>query len=106
MTKIRCAFAAALVAAFAGTPALAAQSDCLSKYDEFWQRMQRYGNAKPATEDVVATQRMALRAFDACQAGDEADFANFWENMRRYGHDRQDALRFWADLQRNGPVSR
>lgn len=100
---IKSALAAAAIAAFLATPASAERADCDANYREFWDRMQRHGSVKPSTEDLVATQRMGLRAYDACQAGDEkSDFANFWENMRRYGNAQDDSKRFWAELQRNG----
>jgi hypothetical protein len=102
MPKIRSAVAAVLVVAFAASPALADRADCSAKYREFWDLMQRYGSAKPSTDDLVATQRMGLRAYDACQAGDESNFSNFWENMRKYGSAQDDAKRFWAEMQRNG----
>jgi hypothetical protein len=102
MPMIRSALAAALLAAFAASPALAERIDCSAKYREFWDLMQRYGNAKPSTDDLVAAQRQGLRAYDACHAGDEANFSNFWENMRKYGNSQDDAQRFWAEMQRNG----
>ncbi len=102
MQLIRSALAAAAIAAFAASPAFAERADCAANYREFWDLMQRYGNAKPATDDLVATQRQGLRAYDACQAGDEANFANFWENMRKYGNAQDDARRFWAEMQSNG----
>ena len=99
---IRSVLALAFVAGFIASPALADKSDCSTKYNEFWEKTQRYSNAKPSTDDLVATQRMALRAYDACQAGDESNFANFWENMRKYGNAQDDARRFWTEMQRNG----
>ncbi len=99
---IRSALAAAVIAAFAASPASAARTDCDANYREFWELMQRYGNAKPSTDDLVATQRTGLRAYDACQAGDESNFANFWEDMRKYGHAQDDPQRFWAEMQRWG----
>lgn len=102
MPMIRSALAAALLAVFAASPALADRAGCADKYREFWDLMQRYGDAKPSTDDLVATQRQGLRAYDACQSGDEADFANFWENMRKYGDAQGDDRRFWAEMQRWG----
>jgi hypothetical protein len=102
MPMIRSALAAAVVAAFTASPALAERADCSAKYREFWDLMQRYGSAKPPTEDLAETQRQGLRAYDACQAGDEASFSNFWENMRKYGSAQDDGRRFWAEMQRNG----
>src|SRR5262245_50166482 len=75
MPMIRSVLAAAFVAGFAASPALADRSDCATKYNEFWEKMQRYAEAKPSTDDLVATQRLGLRAYDACQAGDESDFS-------------------------------
>lgn len=102
MQMIKAALAAAAIAASAASPVFAERVDCTANYREFWDAMQRYGNAKPSTEDLVATQRMGLRAFDACQSGDESNFSNFWENMRKYGNSQEDAQRFWAEIQRNG----
>ncbi len=99
---IRTIVAASIIAAFAAVPGQAAPNDCISKYDDFWEKMRQYGNSKPKTEDVVATHRAGLRAFDACQAGDEANFTNFWENMRRYGNAKDDAEKFWTELQKTG----
>jgi hypothetical protein len=106
MQMIRAALAAAAIAASAASPAVAERVDCSANYREFWELMQRYGSAKPSTEDLVSTQRMGLRAYDACQAGDESNFSNFWENMRTYGNSQDDAQRFWAEIQRNGAARR
>ncbi len=102
MSMIKSALAGAVIAALSASSTFAAPADCSARYREFWDLMQRYGSAKPATEDLVATQRQGLRAFDACQSGDEANFSNFWENMRKYGSAQDDARRFWAEMQRNG----
>jgi hypothetical protein len=102
LQMIRSALAAAAIVALAASPASAERGDCAANYREFWDLMQRYGSAKPPTEDLVATQRQGLRAFDACQAGDEASFANFWENMRRFGSAQDDSRRFWTEMQRYG----
>ncbi len=102
---IKTGIAIAIIAAFAAGPASAA-TDCNARYDDFWEKMRQYGNSKPKTEDVVATHRMGLRAFDACQAGDEANFANFWEKMRQYGNAKDDAEKFWTELQKTGAAKK
>ena len=102
MSMIKSALAGAVIAALSASSTFAAPADRSARYREFWDLMQRHGSAKPATEDLVATQRQGLRAFDACQSGDEANFSNFWENMRKYGSAQDDARRFWAEMQRNG----
>ncbi|WP_088344368.1 MULTISPECIES: hypothetical protein [Rhodomicrobium] len=96
---IKTAFAVAIIAVAASTCAHAASTDCISKYDDFWEKMRQYGNAKPSAEAVVEANRRGLRAFDACQAGDETNFSQFWDNMKRYGNNKQDdANQFWKDI--------
>ncbi|WP_088344370.1 MULTISPECIES: hypothetical protein [Rhodomicrobium] len=100
---IKTAIAAAVVAMFASTAAHSA-TDCLAKYDDFWEKMRQFGAAKPSPEAVVDANRKGLRAFDACQSGDEAsDFAHFWENMQLYGGSKpDDAKKFWENIQKAG----
>lgn len=97
---IRTALAAAVVAAFAASPAHAA-SDCLANYQDFWDKQSQYG-AKLSTETLVGVNQNAIRAFQACQSGDEANFGqNFWEQMSEYGA-AKDPKAFWEQLSEYG----
>jgi len=98
---IKTAFAAIMIAAFAA-PAAHAATDCSAKYDDFWEKMRQYGNAKPKTEDVVAVSRLGVRAFDACQAGDEVKFDDFWDKIKQYSNSKEDSEKFWTELQKTG----
>lgn len=47
--------------------------DCSRQYMDFWRGFDRMKYARISAEQLAGTSRMALRAFDACQAGDEQD---------------------------------
>ncbi len=96
-------FAIAIATAFIAGPAHAA-TDCIGKYDSFWEKMSQYGNAKPSTENVVAVNRAALRAYDACQSGDETSVREFWDKMSQYGNAKDDAKKFFEELAQYGNV--
>lgn len=98
---IKTAFATVIVAVMASTSAFAA-ADCIGKYDDFWTKMNQYGNAKPTTENVVAVNRAALRAYDACQSGDETSVKEFWDKMSQYGNSKDDAKKFFEELAQYG----
>lgn len=88
--------AAILAVTFAANPAHAG-SGCLAKYESFWDKLSQYGEAKLSTETLVALNRKGLRAFDACQSGDEANFSGFWDKMSQYG-EAKDSKTFWEEM--------
>jgi hypothetical protein len=47
--------------------------DCGKLYKDFWQTRDSQTYARTPPEQLAGISRMALRAFDACQAGDEQD---------------------------------
>jgi hypothetical protein len=47
--------------------------DCGKLYKDFWQTRDPQSYARTAPEQLAGISRMALRAYDACQAGDEQD---------------------------------
>ena len=47
--------------------------DCGKLYKDFWQTRDPQSYARTSAEQLAGISRMALRAFDACQAGDEQD---------------------------------
>ena len=65
-----------LVYARPGTPTTqvaAAAMDCGGLYKDFWRKLDSEKYAKLPAEQQAGVSRMALRAYDACQAGDESD---------------------------------
>ena len=48
--------------------------DCGALYKDFWGKLDRREIcASISAEQLAGVSRMALRAYDACQAGDEPD---------------------------------
>ncbi|WP_170937170.1 MULTISPECIES: hypothetical protein [Rhodomicrobium] len=103
---IRSILAAAIVAIFAAPSAQAASNDCISKYKDFWDKQNEYANAKPSIEDVIATNRQGIRAFDACQSGDEVKFDDFWDKIKQYSNSKEDQEKFWTELQKVGAAKK
>ena len=98
----RIALAVAAIAAFS-LPA-AANPNCAKDYKAFWEQFNK-GPAKDLTaEQHAIVSRQALRAFDACSAGDEAGaksiFTRISEAAPAKGAD------FWNQLQSNAPAKK
>jgi hypothetical protein len=77
-------FATALVAlAVLASPAVLAQGkmDCGKAYKGFWDKLEREKYAKITPEQLAGVSRMALRAYDACQAGDDQDARALFERL-------------------------
>ena len=67
-------------------PALAqTKMDCSRLYKDFWEKFDREKYAKISAEQLSGVSRMALRAYDACQAGDELDAKALFERLKRIG---------------------
>jgi len=65
-------------------PALAqTKMDCSRLYKDFWEKLDREKFAKLSAEELAGVSRMALRAYDACQAGDEQDAAQLFDRLNR-----------------------
>lgn len=63
--------ALAVAAAFTASPANA-MMDCGKDYKAFWDKFMPNGPAAKLTgEQIAGASRASLRAYDACQAGDE-----------------------------------
>lgn len=59
------------LAVSAGSVSARATIDCGKAYKEFWQGLERKRFAMLPAEQLAGISRMALDAYDACQAGDE-----------------------------------
>ena len=66
--------------------ALSAQSkmDCDKAYKGFWAKLEREKYAKISAEKLARVSRMALRAYDACQAGDERDAKALFDKVAQW----------------------
>src|SRR5215831_8914366 len=63
-------------------PAVAqTKMDCSRLYKDFWEKFDREKYAKISAEQLAGVSRMALRAYDACQAGDEQDAKALFDRL-------------------------
>ncbi|HEY7085528.1 MAG TPA: hypothetical protein VH519_12000 [Hyphomicrobiaceae bacterium] len=83
----RLAIAAIALATLAGPVAapVVAQTkmDCSRLYKDFWEKFDREKYAKISAEQLAGVSRLALRAYDACQAGDEQDSRALFDRLNR-----------------------
>ena len=61
----------------------AAAMDCSGLYKDFWGKLDREKYARIPAEQLAGVSRMALRAYDACQAGDQLDAASLFGRLER-----------------------
>ena len=84
-------FASAVLAlSMLATPALVAgpaqaqtKMDCSRLYKDFWEKFDREKFAKISAEQLSGVSRLALRAYDACQAGDELDAKALFDRLSK-----------------------
>jgi hypothetical protein len=57
--------------------------DCSRLYKDFWEKFDRERYAKISAEQLAGVSRMALRAYDACQAGDEQDAKDLFDRLNK-----------------------
>src|SRR5258708_7015502 len=81
---------AALALTMLASPALMAGSavaqtkmDCSRLYKDFWEKFDREKYAKVSAEQLAGVSRLALRAYDACQAGDELDAKALFDKLSK-----------------------
>ncbi len=55
------------------TQLLHGKMDCGRLYKDFWEKRDPQSYARTSPEQLAGISRMVLRAYDACQAGDEQD---------------------------------
>jgi anti-sigma-K factor RskA len=60
-----------------------AAMDCGGLYKNFWGTLDREKYARIPAEQLAGVSRMALRAYDACQAGDQLDAASLFRRLER-----------------------
>ena len=64
-------------------PTRLAAMDCGGLYKDFWRKLDPDKYAKLPAEQLAGVSRMALRAYDACQAGDEPDADALFDRLGR-----------------------
>jgi hypothetical protein len=57
--------------------------DCARLYKDFWVKFSRERFANIPAEQVAGVSRMTLRAYDACQAGDDVDSNALFHRLQR-----------------------
>ena len=67
----------------AGAATAQTKMDCSRLYKDFWEKFDREKYAKISAEQLAGVSRMALRAYDACQAGDEQDAKALFDRLSR-----------------------
>jgi hypothetical protein len=87
----RCAFPM-LVTCLALGASASAQSPggppaCAKGYKDFWQNVDSSRFAKMSPERIAELSRAALRAYDACQAGDEQGVKVIFERLTNWDND-------------------
>jgi anti-sigma-K factor RskA len=56
---------------------------CGTRYKDFWEQFDRQNYARISAEQLAGLSRMALRAYDACEAGDDQDAKTLFDRLRR-----------------------
>lgn len=64
-------------------PGAPARMDCGGLYKSFWEKRDREMYQRISPEQLAGLSRMALRALDACEAGDEQDAKVLFERLDR-----------------------
>lgn len=97
----RFAFSAVIL----GVMALPASANCGVQYKDFFEQLRQSGPAKDLTaEQVAIVNRQALRAYDACNSGDENFSKNLFEQLRQAGPAKDKD--FWEGLRQAGPAKK
>ena len=65
----------------AGAAVAQTKMDCSRLYKDFWEKFDQQKYAKISAEQLAGVSRMALRAYDACQAGDEQDAKALFDRL-------------------------
>lgn len=92
----------AVTALVALTIPVAANPNCARDYKGFWDQFNT-GPAKNLTaEQHAIVSRQALRAFDACTAGDEANSKSIFVRLQDAAPAKGDD--YWKSLQQSAPA--
>ena len=67
----------------AGAATAQTKMDCSRLYKDFWEKFDHEKYAKISAEQLAGVSRMALRTYDACQAGDEQDAKALFDRLSK-----------------------
>ena len=56
--------------------------DCSRMYKDFWEKLDREKFAKIPAAQLAGVSRLALRAYDACQAGDALEAKELFDRLK------------------------
>jgi anti-sigma-K factor RskA len=56
---------------------------CGTRYKDFWEQFDQQKYGRISAEQLAGLSRMALRAYDACEAGDDQDARALFDRLRR-----------------------
>jgi hypothetical protein len=56
---------------------------CGNRYKDFWGQFDQQKFGRISAEQLAGLSRMALRAYDACEAGDDQDARTIFDRLRR-----------------------
>lgn len=59
----------------------AAANECGQNFKSFWDKLEHKNYQGISPEQLAGTSRMALRAYDACQAGDRREANALFERL-------------------------
>jgi hypothetical protein len=97
----RFAAAVALLSCFA-VPAAAA--DCAKDYKAFWDQFNSGAGKELSGDKLAIVSRQALRAYDACSAGDEASAQSLFSRISDAAPAKGDD--FWRELSASAPAKK
>lgn len=82
----------------------AANANCAKDYKSFWDQFSSGGAKGMTGEQLSIVNRQALRAFDACSAGDEAGSKSIFQRLSDAAPAKGDD--FWMQLQQGAPAKK
>ncbi len=69
------------IGVMAGAALAQGKMDCNAMYKGFWDKFNETKHASVSAEQLANVHRIALRFYDACQAGDEFNASTFFNNL-------------------------
>ena len=66
-----------------GPAAAQGKMDCGSTYKGFWDKFQQEKAGSMTPDQLANVSRLALRAYDACQAGDEFNARKLFDDLAK-----------------------
>lgn len=99
----------AIAVLLAGSVSAQAAMNCDDNYKSFWDKVTTIGDdakKRLGTSKVAAINRSAVRAYDACQAGDEQSAKSFFDKFVNIVGDDARGSEFWDNLTKGDDAKR